>query len=52
MGPTTSKNYFRTPRSLMNLFERSQEMVVEKTLHGRIEDFFVKKMSSQVLAHS
>lgn len=46
---TTSKNYFRTPRFLMNLFERSQEIVVEKTFQGRIKDFFVKKMCFQLL---
>ena len=33
----------------MNLFERSQEMVEEKTLQGSIKDFFVKKMCSQLL---
>lgn len=41
---TTRKDDFRTPRSLMNLLEISQEIVVEKTLQGRIRDFFVKKM--------
>lgn len=33
----------------MNLFERSQEMVVEKPLQGRIKVFFVKKMCFQLL---
>lgn len=33
----------------MNLFERSQEMVVEKPLQGRIKVFFVKKMRFQLL---
>lgn len=32
---TTPKNYLGTPRSLMNLFERSQEMVVEKNPTGQ-----------------
>lgn len=49
MVQTPSKNYFRTPRSLMNLCERSQEMAVEKTLYGRIKDFFVKKICSQLM---
>lgn len=33
----------------MNLCERSQEMAVEKTLYGRIKDFFVKKICSQLM---